>query len=88
MPDWGLCQKSQSHKDMEVMRDGHCCDPHQDEGAMLLRTPRAIMPGEGVIYWNLDWHILVKWVRYFAPLSEEELLLSLHWILLPAGWAR
>lgn len=52
-----------------------------DAGAMLLRTPSPIMPGKHVIYWNLDWAILLKWVIYFAPLSEEELL-SLPWILL------
>lgn len=42
---------------------------------MLLRTPN---PEKGIIYWNLQWEVLLGWVSYFALLREEELL-SLHW---------
>ena len=46
--------------------------------AMLLRTPSPTTPGKGVIYWKLQWDVLLGWMSYFTPLGEGELL-SLHW---------
>lgn len=43
----------------------------------LLRTPSTVMPGKGVIYWNLQWDVLPEWVNCFKPLSERKLL-SVH----------
>ena len=45
---------------------------------MLLKTPNPITPGKGIIYWNLQWEVLLGLVGYFALLGEEELL-SLLW---------
>lgn len=45
--------------------------------AMVLRTPSPIMPGKGVVYWNLQWLVPLGCVSYFAPLGEGELF-SLH----------
>ena len=48
-----------------------------DQRAVLLRTPSPIMPGKGIIYWNLQWDVPLGWVSYFAPLGKGELL-NLH----------
>ena len=48
-----------------------------DQCAVLLRTPSPIIPGKGVIYWNLQWDIPPGWVSYFTPLGEGKLL-NLH----------
>lgn len=46
--------------------------------AMLLRTPSPVMPGKGIIYWNLQWGMLTGLASYFTFLGEEGLLI-LHW---------
>lgn len=48
--------------------------PTQDECAELLRTPSPIVTGKGVIYWDMQWDVLLVWVGCSALLGERELL--------------
>ena len=48
------------------------------QSATLLRTPSPIMPGKGVIPWNLQWNVPPECVSYFTSLGKGELL-NLHW---------
>lgn len=34
--------------------------------------------GKDGVYWNLQWNIPLRWVGYFAPLGERNLL-NFHW---------
>ena len=48
------CQDTQHHKIMEPLERVIALIHTMDQCAMLLRTPSPIIPGKGLIYWNLQ----------------------------------
>ena len=52
-----------------------------DQCAVLLRTPSGITPGKGIIYWNLQWDVLLRWVTYFPSLGEVNCSVSVGILL-------
>lgn len=47
------CQDTQYHNWVEVIGNSLWLDSHHRSISMLLGTPRAIIPGTGVIYWSM-----------------------------------
>lgn len=72
---------------MEIVGDSHCPDPTVDQCAMLLRIGNLAAPGKGILHWNLQWDIPLRWVNYFIFPGAGKLL-CLPWdsiVLLQTG---
>lgn len=88
MPDWGtLPSHTNTVKVSKLQKTAIAMTLTVDLCAILLGMAGSILPGKGVVHWNLQWDILRRWASYFAPLGEEEPH-NLHWdpiVLLQAG---
>ena len=43
----------------------------EGQRALLLRTPRSVTPGKGIVYGDLQCALLWGWVSYLEPLGER-----------------